>query len=571
MKLAAALQILAAASKGLPAKNVFLACGFTPLHLQTFLTAHLQCAHPESRVSVATGLYGDLLGNVTRIPVGVPAAIVIEWSDLDPRLGFRSLGGWRVSSSEDILRSVQSRLQALEEQLRKASGSSILTIALPSMPISPVSFTPYWMADSLSLGIRKLVAEFAENIMEPDRVRILNCDDLIRFEGESFQLKTEIENGFPYSLGYADFLAYRIALCLDGPQPKKGLITDLDDTLWAGILGEDGLEGVHWTMEGHAQVHGLYQQMLSSLAESGILLAVASKNNAVIVEEAFSSLDLLVKREQLFPRVVNWERKSQSVKTILQAWNIGPQDVVFVDDSAAELEEVKSAFPEMTCIQFKAADAAYSYALLLELRCLFGKARLRDEDAIRSSTLRVAEQLWIEKQSAASEDDLLAGLNARVTMTMETKFNAGRALDLVNKTNQFNLNGRRYELMDWIALESQPGRLLLAVEYLDKFGSLGKISILSGVRSGTTFKVDAWVLSCRAFARRIEYAVLDFLLRQFDFQMIELAYELTPRNGPVRDFLQQLSGGIDSQPVKIERGAFLEKCPPLFHEIRQCQ
>jgi FkbH-like protein len=569
VKLATALQILAGTSKELPARDVFLACGFTPLHLQTYLTAHLQLAHPESRVSVATGLYGDLPGNVTRIPPRAPAAIVMEWPDLDPRLGFRSLGGWTGSSGEDILRSVPSRLDSLAEQLRKASQASTLTVVLPCTPMAPVSFTPHWMADRLSLGIRKLVAEFAERITESDCLRILNSDALALFEGETFQLKTELENGFPYSLGYADFLAEQIAMSLDAPQPKKGLITDLDDTLWAGILGEDGLEGIHWTLEGHAQVHGLYQQMLASLAESGILLGVASKNDPGIVEEAFSKLTLAVKREQLFPRVANWERKSHSVKAILKAWNIGPQDVVFIDDSPAELEEVKSAFPELTCIQFKGADTPYFYRLLLQLRCLFGKVRLHDEDAIRASTLKTAERLRDEKENVASEDDFLAGLRATITVNVEKRFAAGRALDLLNKTNQFNLNGRRYELMDWVALESQPGRSLLVVEYLDKHGSLGKIAVLSGVSAGNTFRVDAWVMSCRAFARRIEYAILDFLFREFDLQAIELAYEPTPRNGPFRDFLQRIGSRIEAGLVKIDRDTYKEKCLPLFHEMRR--
>jgi FkbH-like protein len=570
VKLATALQILAGTSKGLPSRNVFLVCGFSPLHLQTFLTAHLQCAHAESRVTVATGLYGDLLGNVARIPPGAPAAVVIEWPDLDPRLGFRNLGGWSWNSIEDILSSVRSRLKSLAEQLRNASRSSTLTIVLPGTPLAPVSFTPPWMADRLSLGVRRFLAEFAEGIMEPDRMRILNSDDLARFEGEPFQLKSELENGFPYSLGYADFLAQRIALSLDGPQPKKGLITDLDDTLWAGILGEDGIEGIRWTLEGHSQVHGLYQQVLASLAECGVLVAVASKNDSRIVEEAFARLPLAVKADQLFPRVANWERKSRSVKAILKAWNIGPQDVVFVDDSAAELEEVKTAFPEITCIQFKATDAPYSHTLLLELRSLFGKVRLGEEDAIRASTIRNAEKLWDATENSASENELLAGLRAIITMTTVKKFDAGRALDLINKTNQFNMNGRRYELMDWIALESQPERSLLVVEYLDKFGSLGKISVLSGFRSGSTFKVDTWVMSCRAFARRIEYAILDFLLRKFDLRTIELAYERTSRNGPFGDFLQQICGTIEPSLVKIERSGFVERCPPLFQEIKEC-
>lgn len=569
MKLATALHLMTETSKELPTKNVFLACGFTPLHLQTFLTAHLQLSSPESHVVVTTGLYGDLVGNIARIPQGAPAAIVIEWPDLDPRLGFRSLGGWSAGSGEDILNSVRSRLDSLAEKVRKASHTSTLTLVLPRKPMAPAFHTPHWMADRLALGIRRSVAEFAEANMEPDRVRILNSDALDLFVGEAFQLKTELANDFPYSIAYADFLAEKIALSLNRSISKKGLITDLDETLWAGILGEDGLEGVNWTLEGNAQVHGLYQQMLASLAESGVLLGVASKNDPAIAEQALATLALAVKSHQLFPKVANWRRKSHSVEAILKTWNIGAQDVVFIDDSAAELEEVKSAFPEMTCIQFKGKDVPYSHSLLLELRCLFGKPRIYEEDAIRSLSLRTAEKFGGERESAASEDDFLAALHATITFGVENTFDAGRALDLVNKTNQFNLNGRRYELAEWLALGSRPERSLLVIEYRDKHGSLGKIGVLSGVNLGRKFKVDAWVMSCRAFARRIEYATLDFLFQEFDLEEIELAHEVTSKNGPFRDFLEQICGRVETGVVKIDRNTYMEKRLPFFHEIGQ--
>ena len=93
--------------------------------------------------------------------------------------------------------------------------------------------------------------------------------------------------------------------------------------------------------------------------------------------------------------------------------------------------------------------------------------------------------------------------------------------------------------------------------------------MLSGVSAGNTFRVDAWVMSCRAFARRIEYAILDFLFREFDLQAIELAYEPTPRNGPFRDFLQRIGSRIEAGLVKIDRDTYKEKCLPLFHEMRR--
>jgi FkbH-like protein len=569
MKLSTALQTLAGARKDLPEKNLYLACGFTPLHLQTFLAAHVQIAEPESRTSVMTGLYGDLIGNVSRTPPGVRAVAVIEWSDLDPRLGYRNLAAWNSSNSDDILASLPSRLDVLAEHIEKASHHSPFTVVLPSVPMAPISHAPHWMADRLSLGARRLLADFADRLMEPDRVRILNSDALARFDGEVFQLRSELENGFPYSLAYADFLAQTISLSVVGLRPKKALITDLDNTLWAGIIGEDGCAGVQWTMEGGAQIHGLYQLVLASLAEAGVLIGIASKNDPSVVEDALSRLPLAVTSEQMFPRVVNWDRKSLAVGSILRAWNIGPQDVVFVDDSANELEEVERAFPQMTCLQFKGADVSYSLDLLLQLRTLFGKARLREEDALRAASLRVAGQIESEKGSAPSEDAFLAGLRSRLMMSVETDFVEGRALELVNKTNQFNLNGRRFDLPAWQRLQQHPGRFLVTADYLDKHGSLGKISVLTGVLSGDTFRIDSWVLSCRAFSRRIEHAMLDFLFRRFELRAIDLEYVTTPRNGPILDFIRQLLGDFSEGTVRIERDRWREKCLPLFHEFDQ--
>jgi FkbH-like protein len=551
-------------SRELATKNVFLACGFTPLHLHTYLTAHLQLAYPKSRVRVATGLFGDLTGNLERIASGVPAAVILEWSDLDPRLGFRGLPGWSAGAAEDILGSVQARLDALARHLSTAARGSALTLALPSTPIAPISFGPDWLAGKLALGVQALVAQWAASISEADGIRILSTDTLALFQGSRFQLKSELEHGFPYSLAYADFLAAKLAASLAEHQPKKGLITDLDDTLWAGILGEVGPDGVRWTLGEGAQVHGLYQQLLASLAESGTLVAVASKNDPEAMEEAFARLALAVKPKQLFPRIASWERKSRSVKAILDSWNVGPQDVVFIDDSAAELEEVAREFPELTCIKFNGADPQYCYQMLLSLRGLFGKTRLQAEDAIRLSSVRNAVIMREQRDSATSEEEFLAGLGATIAFRLETEFSAGRALDLINKTNQFNLNGRRYQLAEWQALGAQRDRWLVVVEYVDKHGNLGRVSALSGVRKGDVLRVDTWVMSCRAFSRRIEYAVLEFLFLRFRSLRIELAYEPTPRNGPFREFLLHVDEAVGVGPVTLDKGIYDGSRLPRF-------
>ena len=139
------------------------------------------------------------------------------------------------------------------------------------------------------------------------------------------------------------------------PRPaKKGLITDLDDTLWRGLLGEEGVAGISWDLDRHSHIHALYQQTLRALAESGVLIAVASKNDPALVTEALARRDLLLPKDCLFPIEVNWKAKSQSVYRILEAWNINADAVVFVDDSPIELAEVQSLFPAIKCLRFPA-------------------------------------------------------------------------------------------------------------------------------------------------------------------------------------------------------------------------
>src|SRR5207248_5272741 len=173
------------------------------------------------------------------------------------------------------------------------------------------------------------------------------------------------------------------------PCPKKGLITDLDDTLWRGILGEVGVEGVGWDLERRAHMHGLYQQYLAALARRGVLVAVVSKNDPQLVEESFRQRhDLLVTRSDLYPIEAGWGRKSEAVRRVLQAWNISADTVVFVDDNPIELEEVKTAHPSMETFRFFTDNPVRVWDLIRRLQDLFGKPELLDEDRLRMASIR---------------------------------------------------------------------------------------------------------------------------------------------------------------------------------------
>ena len=193
--------------------------------------------------------------------------------------------------------------------------------------------------------------------------------------------------GLPYTIDHADRLALSFAQLLMPPPPKKGLITDLDNTLWAGIAGEVGPEAVSWDLDSKTQPHGLYQQLLSALADQGVLIAVASKNDPEVVETVFRRHDIVLPRDRVFPVEAHWNAKSESVARILEAWNIDADSVVFVDDSPSELAEAKAAHPSIECIPFDAKNYAEFHRLLYRVRDLFAKHIVTEEDGLRLDKL----------------------------------------------------------------------------------------------------------------------------------------------------------------------------------------
>ena len=573
MKLAEALSIVQKAPRDASPFPVLLACGFTPLHLQNYFAAHLQKAMPDRKVQVSTGLYDDLAGTLEQFDkFAVQAgALAIEWPDLDPRLGFRQLGGWGHPVLPGILESVEARLKRLDAAIAAISPSIRLAVSLPTLPLPPAFHTTSWQASEAELALESAIVGFARAIATHPSVLLVNRQklDAISPAESRYDFRSDLHAGFPYTMAHADALAAALASLVESPQPKKGLITDLDDTLWAGLVGEAGHENVSWDLASHSQFHGLYQQMLHALAHQGVLIAIASKNSPEVVEKALARSDLAIARDKIYPIEVHWQPKSGSVARILQAWNIGADSVVFVDDTPMELEEVRAAHPGIECIQFPKSDYAAGLAFLRRLRDLFGKSRLSDEDSYRLESIRQSRHFTHSNGSAASAEDLLAGAQATIALEYNPSPADKRVTELVNKTNQFNLNGIRFTEAEWRSLVEQPGGFVLAVSYQDKFGPLGKIAALRGRLKDNCIYVESWVMSCRAFSRRIEHQCIARLFQHFNAGEIVFHYQATPRNSPIRDFLFAMLGSAPGPNARLTRKDFEANCPKLYHTITE--
>lgn len=574
MKLLEALRIADQAAKAPgEAYEVSLLCSFTPLHLKVFLTAELSLLAPGRAIRVREGTYGDLTVNLERaVSDGAPAAVVaMEWFDLDPRLGIRALGGWGASRGVDIAAVARESAGRFRSLLTTTASRGTIILSPPSLPFPPVFPTPDSQLGREEAQVRQVTDELTSWATAQPHIRVLHPERIqgVSPLGNRWDVRQDLVSGFPYTLGHAGAVAEQCARLLLPTPPLKGIITDLDDTLWRGITGEVGPDGVAWTLEHGAQVHGLYQQALAALAEMGVLIAAASKNESGIVEKALVRPDLAIPREQLFPVEANWGPKSESVERVLRTWNIGEDSVVFIDDSPMEVGEVKAAFPTMECFLFPKENPSAVIELIRTLRNRFGKAAASHEDTLRRRSLQDGQRFEREAVTSSDREAFLSRLEGFLTIDRASGRQDARALELINKTNQFNLNGDRAAEADWHARGLREGDFVVAVSYADRFGPLGKIAVISGLRTQDGVTVENWVMSCRAFSRRIEHHCLKYLFDSFEIPGIDLCYRPTERNGPLRDCLQELLGAAPGPVVHLSREQFERQCPPLYHELRE--
>jgi FkbH-like protein len=555
--------------------RVSLVCGFTPLHLQTFLAAELRQAIPTAPVELSIGQFDDLVGNIRRAreaPDDDVAVVVLEWADLDARLGLRRLGGWVLGEVPDIVETAERQAARLALELTETAKLRPVVCSLPTLPLPPLFLQSTYEAGAPELGLRAAIAALARDLAGSTGVRVLGAQRLDEVSPLSARHdpKSEISAGFPYTLGHASALAALLARLARSPMPKKGLITDLDDTLWGGVVGEDGPANVAWSEESGNHAHALYQQFLASLASAGVLIGAASKNEPSVVEEVFSRKDILLSKDAVFPFEVHWDSKSESVERILDVWNVAPDSVVFVDDSAMEIAQVQSVFPEIEGILFPGRDYPALLEFLARLRDIFGKHAATEEDTLRLGSIRSSVGFRnLAEGIPQSADDFLRDARGAIAFSCGHEHDA-RALELINKTNQFNLNGMRLGEAAFATALASPGAFLLSASYEDKFGSLGKIAAVLGRIEGRTVMVDCWVMSCRAFSRRIEHHCLSFLFEEFDASQIVVSFAPTERNRPLQEFLESILGAdVQEGAITISRTDFAQRAPALVHQVTE--
>ncbi len=319
---------------------------------------------------------------------------------------------------------------------------------------------------------------------------------------------------YAVSMQYIPELCHNISLIIKSllGKNKKGLVLDLDNTLWGGVIGEVGAEGVELSTETPAgMAYSEFQQYLRQLEDLGILLNVASKNEESIALTGFERDDSPLKRKDFLCFKANWEPKSENIAKIAQEINILPESLVFVDDNPAEREIVRQQLPAVTIASF---DSPEGMIAALDRAGYFEITALSADDAKRNEMYRQNLQRAAAQQSFGSYEDYLRSLEMTAELGAFDQPHAERITQLINKTNQFNLTTRRYTAQEVEALLSNPDAVTLYGRLIDKFGDNGLVSAMIGTVEGERCTVDLWIMSCRVFKRNLEQTMMDEFVRR---------------------------------------------------------
>ena len=339
----------------------------------------------------------------------------------------------------------------------------------------------------------------------------------------------------PYQTGYFHVLGSLVVRQLQRrlASPRKVVVVDCDNTLWRGVVGEVGAEGVQFDPQ-----HVLLQETLRRLSRSGILVCLCSKNEEFDVWSVFERRpDFRLSRDEVVGAVINWMPKSQNLKTLASRLNLGIDSFIFLDDSAFETEQMRTERPEVLTLRVPEEPADMLDALD---RCeAFDRLEVTAEDRARSEMYQ-QERARQVAQETLSPEEFLTRLGLRVRVASPAEAQLTRVAQLINKTNQFNLTTLRRTPDEVAALLRSTAHRLLAVWVVDRFGDYGLtgLAVLEAREDG--WHLDTLLLSCRVLARGVETALLAVIgeqLRAAHAPALHARFIPTAKNAPAADFL----------------------------------
>ena len=440
-----------------------------------------------------------------------------------------------------------SRIRSIWERMNANTRTTVLQCNFPLMDDGAFGQFGNKTADSFLFQQRKLNFLLMQGCQEVKNVYLIDLDALQTACGrDSFSdPKLYYIAKMPISVDVLPAVAKQVVdmiLALRGAV-KKCLVLDLDNTLWGGVIGDDGLSGIQIGELGTGHAFSDFQAWLKELKNRGMLLAVCSKNNDATAREPFEKHPEMVLRLEDFSMfVANWEDKASNIRTIQKALNIGMDSLVFLDDNPFERNLVRSMIPEITVPELPEDPAAYlQYLRSLNL---FETASYSAEDSGRTQQYREQAERAVFESSFQSYDDYLNGLDMVAVAAPFDAFHYPRIAQLTQRSNQFNLRTVRYTEAEIEEIAGDDDHICLYFMLKDKFGDHGLISVvILDKQDGDTLFVSEWLMSCRVLKRGMEEFIINKILSTAadrGFRKVVGEYIPTPKNTMVRDLYEKM-------------------------------
>ncbi len=466
-------------------------------------------------IDVVTGEYGSALQEASDPSgplrtAGLDACLLV----LDHRLAL----GRPAPSAEAAAQEVEAaflRIQAIIEAMRPAVKGQIFVQTLPP-PLEPLfgsldrveAGSAFAMVEALNRRLADLAREGA--IVLVDIARLAASVGYEHWDEPRHWHASKL--GFSPAMIpiYSDVVARTIAAARG--KAKKALVLDLDNTLWGGVIGDDGLEGIQLGQGSSAgEAYLAVQQIALDLRQRGIVLAVCSKNEDDAARLPFREHpEMLLREDHITVFQANWADKASNLRAIAATLNIGVEALVFLDDNPAERAQVRRELPLVGVPELP--DDPALFPRLLASAGYFDAVAFSEEDRARADLYQSNAERAMVQASASDVGSYLASLAMTCAIRPFDGISRARVSQLINKSNQFNLTTRRYSEAEVAAVEVDPARYGVHVRLTDRFGDNGIIAVTIIDKRGDDWEIDTWLMSCRVLGRRVEEAVLAHLV-----------------------------------------------------------
>jgi len=423
-------------------------------------------------------------------------------------------------------------------------GVDVAIVANPD-PADVAALPHLALIQSLWAGVERLVSELGLNA--PSYVHVCDAEFLATRRGvvNCYDARAWFETKQLYSPDFAVDIAREVASIVRSlhRSSKKVLALDLDNTLWGGVIGDDGMTGIEiGGTHARGEAFKQFQLAIASIARRGVVLAVCSKNDYKNAAEPFEKHpEMILRLKDIANFKANWEPKSENLRRIAEELNLGLDSIVFVDDNPAEIEIVNQFVPEIETILLGPDPAEYA-SQLLNSRC-FEPRSITADDLKRGEQYQQQAARTQAMSSGTDMEAYLGSLEMHSIISEFTPVDVPRISQLINKSNQFNVTTRRRTEAEVEALLTDESHYGFSVRLADKFGDNGLISVVIVAVEGKTAVVDTWLMSCRVLKRQMEDEVVNEMVRLAQLRgCTEVIgnYLPTEKNGMVRDLFPRM-------------------------------